>query len=308
MEGDPTAEAEHESDPESVPKLNESHLTPMASSDFVGIKIGIVGTKLVDIKAPSVVTRKRFEGLILGYLGVECDCDWVDYKGLQLKGGEIFIIKEDGRLRERFKTKGELIKLGGGDHSYLDQWDGQEEEPDCDLAALQEEIDDDPVNFSDDYRVRLNNPVPRKDWRGNPIEEKEFLRNPKFQEFFLVWYPDGPFAFEKASLSVRDLLNQAEEEGQGLIRGEVRRQIGDDWIKMSDSQIIRAGTVAIVEGKSAEDCEPITALIVKREDDDEDEPERELQVSAGYYSEVIDEIEDQLGEKPIGLWRGTTAR
>jgi hypothetical protein len=120
----------------------------------------------------------------------------------------------------------------------------------------------------------------------------------------MVWYPRAPFAFERPAITVRNLIKQVENEGEDLTRGEVRRQIGDSWVKMSESQFIRAGTVAIVEGNPTEDCEPVTAIVAKREEGDEEDAERELTVNPGYYFEVMDEIEDQTGERPLELWRG----
>jgi hypothetical protein len=75
---------------------------------------------------------------------------------------------------------------------------------------------------------------------------------------------------------------------------------------MNHNQIIRSGTVAIVEGKSAEDCEDVMVVVPGRQNEDEDEEidEQEFWVKAGYYSEVLEEIENQLGETPKGLWRG----
>jgi hypothetical protein len=47
-------------------------------------------------------------------------------------------------------------RMEGEGETYLDHWDGEEEEPDCDLVALQEELNDDAVNYPDDNNNNNN--------------------------------------------------------------------------------------------------------------------------------------------------------
>jgi hypothetical protein len=85
-------------------RANQDHLTSMTSNSQVKIKIAIQGSKLIDVEVPCSLTRRKFEAIVMVHLGVECDCDWINREGPQLWNGEIIIISEEGKLKERFKT------------------------------------------------------------------------------------------------------------------------------------------------------------------------------------------------------------
>jgi hypothetical protein len=115
--------------------------------------------------------------------------------------------------------------------------------------------------------------------RGDPKEQKECLREPRFKDMFKFMHERLSEPEEMERMTVAELIETVQER-RWAANVDVKRRVGDNWVKSNREREIRGGEVLAEQARLWDDqdwniCIIPTGKPMKEEEKEEEEEEEE---------------------------------